>query len=117
MIKNLDLLIEKLEKIAPVFQIDIREDEVEKNPSLFIYDDNGEIRKSDNGVNSYLIKFYLYFLTKEGKEIDKISIIEMVKKHGLIFEETDIQYGKIESMDIEAKMVTFVFHQIEKVCL
>jgi hypothetical protein len=115
MIKELDKLISKLNNMYPTFAMEIRKDEVEKNPSFFIYNDDGEITKAQTGTTQYLTNFYLSFFTRDQSTIDQIEIIEMCKKHALFFDRTELDHGKINNLDVEAKMVTFVFHHIDRV--
>lgn len=116
MIRDLEGLIKKLDDIYPTFTINMKKSEVKENPSFFIYDDDGEISKADTSTVQYKIKFYIYFITRENAKINKIKLIEMCKKHGLIFDYTTVELGKIENTDSEASMITFVFHQLQKVC-
>ena len=115
MIKDLEGLIKKLNNIYPVFSTDIRKDEVEKNPSFFIYNDDGEITKAQTGTTQYLTNFYLSFFTIDQSAINQIGIIEVCKKHALFFDRTELDHGKVANLDVEAKMITFVFHHIDRV--
>ncbi|WP_024622177.1 hypothetical protein [Metaclostridioides mangenotii] len=115
MIKDLEGLIKKLNGMYPVFAMNIRKDEVEKNPSFFIYNDDGEITKATSGINQYKTNFHLSFFTRGQSTLNQIEVIEMCKKHALIFDRTEIDVGKIQDLDVEAKMVTFVLHHIDKV--
>nr|WP_312214147.1 hypothetical protein [Clostridioides sp.] len=115
MIKDLEGLIDKLKKIYPVFNMDIRKDEVKKNPSFFIYDDDGEMTKATTGITQYKTAFYLAFFTRNGSEINKIKIAELCKQHALFFDRTEKDTGKIANLDTEAKMITFVFHHVDRV--
>lgn len=114
MIKDLEGLIKKLNNIYPTFAMDIRKDEVKKNPSFFIYNDDGEITKAQTGTTQYLTSFYLSFITRNQSAINQIEIIELCKKHALFFDRTEIDNGKIQDLDVEAKMVTFLFHHVDK---
>lgn len=116
MIREFSAMLDYLAEKYPVFGKDIKKDEVENNPSFFIYNEKGEITKGDGTINSYNINFYLYFITRENAEINEIEIIERLKKHGLVFVRTEQDLGKIENTDSEAKMTTFIFYQMQKVC-
>ena len=116
MIKDLQGFLNKLEKIAPVFATDIRKDEVIENKSFFIYDDDGDIKRPDTSTNQYQQEFYLYFVTREKKAIDKFKIIGLCEEHRLLFSSCDTQVGKIESLDVEASMTSFTFFHIQRLC-
>jgi len=114
-LKELGRLIDNLNNMYPTFAMDIRKDEVEMNPSFFISNDDGEITKAQTGTTQYLTNFYLSFFTRDQSAINQIEIIEMCKKHALFFDRTEIDKGKLENLDVEAKMITFVFHHIDRV--
>ncbi|MCR1955221.1 hypothetical protein NSA24_10495 [Clostridioides mangenotii] len=115
MIKGLDLLVEKLKELYPVFGLNIKEDEVLKNPSFFIYNDDGEIRKGEKGY--FITNFYLYFFTKDDATLNQIEIIKLCRKHGLIFENTQLEYGKFNDTDVECSMRIFTFHHLDRIGL
>lgn len=116
MIRDFATLLNKLESKYPVFATDIRRDEIEENKSFFIYNDDGDVFKSDSGTNQYQIEFYLSFVTREKAKINKIEIIELFNQHRLFFRNTDTQFGKLEDLDVETSMTTFTFYHIEKMC-
>lgn len=99
-----------------VFGVDINKDEIKKNATLFVYNDKGEISKADTQTEQYYRTFYLSLITREREEIDEIELIKSVRKYGLLFYRTEIDYGKIENLDQDAQMTTFVFRTVIKVC-
>lgn len=117
MIRDFATLLNKLESKYPVFATDIRKDEIEENKSFFIYNDDGDVFKSDSGTNQYQVEFYLSFVTREKAKINKIEIIELFNQHRLFFRNTDTQFGKLEDLDVETSMTTFTFYHIEKMCI
>ena len=116
MIKDLTGLLDKLEEIAPVFATDIRKDEILNNKSFFVYNDDGDISKTESSTNEYRQEFYLSFVTRENKKIDKFKIIEIFDRHRLFFISCSTQVGKIESQDIETTMTTFTFYHRQPMC-
>lgn len=118
MVRNLEELIGNLEAKYSynVFGTDIKKDEVEANETFFIINPKGEIRKAQSNTNQYLRNFYIYFVTKSDAEIDEIELAESLRKHGLRFDGTDIEYGKVAGTDSDAKMITFIFHTAQVVC-
>lgn len=109
----LELTIKTIEDVGgyPVFPIDMSKYEVEKNSSFFIYHDKGPIRKAEK-PNQFLRDFILSFITTEGIEIDEFALIIGLRKCGLIFRETEHDYGKFQNTDVDAKMTTFNLHKI-----
>lgn len=114
LIRDLTGLLEKLDTKRPVFSRDIRKDEIMTNDSFFIYDADGEISRGEN--NQYQIRFYLHYITKSNEDIDALEIIDICKKHALIFSHTELDMGKIQDLDQEVRMTTFVFNHLHKVC-
>ena len=98
-----------------VFATDMTKDEVANNPTFLIYDEKGDIRKASS-ANQYLQDFVLSFVTRENIEINEFELIVDLQPCGLIFRETQKEYGRIADTDQEAKMVTFYFHQPLVVC-
>lgn len=98
-----------------VFATDMTKDEVAKNPTFLIYDEKGDIRKASS-ANQYLQDFVLSFVTRENIDINEFDLIVGLQPCGLIFRETQKEYGRIADTDQEAKMVTFYFHQPLVVC-
>lgn len=116
MIKDLSGLLDELEKVAPIFARDIREDEVKNNPSFFIYEDDGDIVRVEDSTNQYKQEFYLSFVTRNNVKLDKFHIIELCHRHKLFFESCNTQVGKIENLDSETSLTTFIFHHKQLMC-
>lgn len=106
-------IIEKLEQKFnyKVFKKNIKKDEVEENNSFFVIDPVGEI-ENGAGYGEYLRRFYVFFVTVENAEIDEFDVIKICRDSGLFFEKTEIDAGKFEHTDSEAKMITFIFKDL-----
>ncbi|WP_034538555.1 hypothetical protein [Carnobacterium inhibens] len=114
---SLSKTIQQVKSITgyPVFATDMTKDEVTNNPTFLIYDDKGDIRKASS-ANQYLQDFVVSFVTRENIEVNEFDLIMGLQPCGLIFRETQKEYGRIAETDQEAKMVTFYFHQSLVVC-
>lgn len=114
---DLEKVIATIEGVSgfKVFGTDMKKDEVDDNNSFFIFDDKGDIRKASS-ANQYLQDFVLSFITKENAEIKEFDLIIGLGRMGLIFRETEKEYGRMANTENEAKMITFYFHQPLVVC-
>lgn len=111
--RDIPQLIEHIETTynCPVFYLDVKKDDIEKNKSFFIYNDKGEITKGQ-GL-TFIRSFYIHYVTSDGSEIDEIQLIKYIQKnHSLIFDKTAIDVGKIQNLDTVTQMTTFEFHYI-----
>ena len=97
-----------------IFDIDIAKDELDSNSSFFLYHDKGRISKGDNGRLNR--EFTLMFVTKENKEIDEYAIIEESPKWGLVFRNTESDYGKIADTQELVRTTTFYFVYEVRTC-
>lgn len=98
-----------------VFGVDIGKDEVDTNPSFFIFTKKGPIRKDTESMN-LLREFVLMFVTREDLEIDEYKIIEESNKWGLRFSHTEYDYGKMSNTQEIVQTTTFYFNQVVKLC-
>ena len=114
---SLSKTIQQIKDITgyPVFATDMTKYEVANHQTFLIYDEKGDIRKGSN-ANQYLQDFVLSFVTRENVEVSEFDLIIGLQPCGLIFRETQKEYGRIADTDQEAKMVTFYFHQPLVVC-
>lgn len=109
----------KLEKIVdilanrgfPVFDMDMGRDEVEENKTFFIYNEEGNITPTDNR-NQLKQEFVVMLVTREGKTIDVVELIEDLRLTGLIFDGTESEEGRLMDTDTKAEVITFNFHKI-----
>ncbi|MBC2106146.1 hypothetical protein [Listeria booriae] len=99
----------------PVFSTDIKKDEVENNPSFFVYTEKAGIDKGQNS-NQYLKRFVLMFVSKDASDIDEIELSKALEVCGLIFDRSDVDYGRIADTEQEVLANTLYFHRILRVC-
>ena len=50
------------------------------------------------------------FVSRDGKQIDEISLIEPLRDAGLIFDQMDHSEGRLLDTDDKAEVLTFNFH-------
>ncbi|MDT1957575.1 hypothetical protein [Carnobacterium divergens] len=100
----------------PVFGEDVQKDEIESNPSFFIFFDKGELSKAES-PNVYNKAAYISFITVDDTEPpDEFKLIETMQKCGLIFDRTEIDNGKIANTETMANMTTFIMHRSFRMC-
>lgn len=109
---NLSELIKTLKELTtfPVFKTDITKDETQSNESFFIVEPDGDLSRT-GGNGGFSREFLVSFITKEDAVIDDIQLILSVEPHGLIFERTETDYGRMAGTQKEVKMMTFIFSQ------
>lgn len=102
-----------------VFDTDMGRDEVASHPTFFIYDLEGNLSPTGSGIQ-YKKAVTVMYVTREGQslsDIDKVMLIERLKRCGLQFEGTDIDTGSLLGTDDRVVAVTFNFFQLLKICL
>ena len=109
---NLSELIKTLKELTtfPVFKTDITKDETQSNESFFIVEQDGDLSRTE-GNGGFRRDFLISFITKNDSVIDDIQLILAVEPHGLIFERTETDYGRMAGTQKEVKMMTFIFSQ------
>lgn len=99
----------------PLFDTHLEKDEIVKNPSFFVYSQEGEIRPATEAHNQYLKAFTLAFLTSEQAQIDVLALAEQLRRAGLRFTGTEVDEGEFADTNQRAKMITLNFIHVIKV--
>lgn len=108
--KKLEKVVEIIRSVGfPVFDMELGRDEVAENKSFFLYNEKGDIRPTERR-NQYKQDFVLMFVSRDGKQIDEISLIEPLRDAGLIFDQMDHSEGRLLDTDDKAEVLTFNFH-------
>lgn len=109
---NLSELIKTLKELTdyPVFRTDITKDETQANKSFFIVEPDGDLSRTE-GNGGFSREFLVSFITKEDALIDDIQLLLTLERHGLIFERTETDYGRMANTQKEVKMISFIFSQ------
>ena len=100
----------------PVFDSDIKKEEVAENPSFFMFRMSNRYTRGESG-RSLLQRVYVSFVTKEYKEINVPLLAQDLQTVPLYFVDSDEELGKIQGTDIEAMMVTMEFSMQVKGCM
>ena len=117
---NVDRLIEVLNTLYPeynVFDSDIKQEEVEANPSFFVFRETNTYSRGSLSPRNLMRKVLVQFVTKENKSIDLATLIPELQTAGIHFVTSDEDLGKIQGTDKNALMITMEFtYQVRK-CL
>lgn len=89
----------------PVFDSDIKREEVEANGTFFIFRESNKFFRGESG-RSLMRKVYVQFVTRESKQINLETLIPEIQTAGLYFFTSDEELGKIQGTDNEALMIT-----------
>lgn len=100
----------------PVFDSDIKREEVAINPSFFMFRASNRYTRGESG-RSLLRTIYISFVTKESREISMELLIPDLQTVPLHFVDSDEDLGKIQGTDIEAMMITMEFTAQVRGCL
>lgn len=100
----------------PVFDSDIKREEVAENPSFFMFRLSNRYTRGDTG-RSLLRSVYISFVTKESKEINLELLIPDLQTVPLYFVDSNEDIGKIQGTDIEAMMITMEFTAQVRRCM
>lgn len=98
----------------PLFDTNLEKDEIIKNPSFFVYSQEGEIRPA-TAHNQYLKTFTLAFLTRKQEQLDILALAEQLRLVGLRFMGSEIDEGEFADTNQRAKMITLNFVHVIKV--
>ena len=101
---------------VPVFDSDIKKEEVDANSSFFVFRESNNFFRGESG-RSLMRKVYVQFITKESKQIDVALLIPDLQTAGLYFVQSDEDLGKIQDTDNEAIMVTMEFNVQVRKCM
>lgn len=113
---NLDKVIEALESVeVPVFAIDLNKDEINSVDSFIVYNDKGDIEKSDKPMN-YLREFSVMYVSKVNRDIEEIELIDKLLQLGLIFVSSNRDHAKFKDTDQTALVITINFKTIIRLC-
>lgn len=116
---NKERLIEVLNEQYPdfpVFDSDIKREEVEANGTFFVFRESSNFFRGESG-RSLMRKVYVQFVTKESKQVDIITLVPEIQTAGLYFVSSDEDLGKIQGTDKEALMITMEFNVQVRKCL
>lgn len=116
---NIERMIQVLNEAHPdieVFGDDIKEEEVMKNPSFFLYRETNNYTRGQSS-RSLIQKVLIQFVTKENKKINIAELAPNLQTAGIHFDFSYEELGKIQGTDDVALMVTMEFTQQVKRCV